>query len=177
MDLSMRTISYLVHVLCPWLWKIWQLPNTKIHCVMPLFVEVVINLGFKGLNKRLCLLATDITEYFGCDCMTCYFTCAKGSTFKNVVVGGLKWLDIDEPCTQLCTMSSSQCGWLNWPTFSRGFCWPMMYVVWTIFRNHHYVDLWLMFLRLAHGMSHATSGRSANWQMVLPLVHQVNHGF
>jgi hypothetical protein len=37
-------------VLCPWLWKIWQLPNTKIHCIMPLYVEVVIDLKFKGLN-------------------------------------------------------------------------------------------------------------------------------
>jgi hypothetical protein len=37
-------------VLC---WKIWQLPNSKIHCVMPLYVEVVIGLRFEGLNEKI----------------------------------------------------------------------------------------------------------------------------
>jgi hypothetical protein len=40
-------------VLCPWLWKIWQLPNIEIHSVMPLYVEVIIDLKFKGLNEEI----------------------------------------------------------------------------------------------------------------------------
>ncbi len=119
-------------------------------------------LGSKVWTKKLCLFATNITEYFGCDCMTCYFLCAKGFTFKNLVIGGLKWSNMDGPCAQLCTMSSFQCGWQNWPILSRGFYWPMMYVVWAIFKSHYYVDFWSIFSKLAHGMFHATSGRNAN---------------
>jgi hypothetical protein len=117
--------------------------------------------------KKLCLFATNNIDYFGCDYRTCYFTCVKGFTFKNVVnAKGLRWSNIEGTCVQSCTMSFSQCGWLNWPIFSYGSCWPTMYVVLVIFKNHHYVDLWSMFLRLAHGMSHATNGRNVNWQMV-----------
>jgi hypothetical protein len=49
-------------------------------------------------------------------------------------------------------------------------------VMWVIFKSRHYVDLWLMFTRLAYGMSYATCRRSANQQMILLLVHQVNLG-
>jgi hypothetical protein len=31
----------------------WQLPNIGIHCIMPLFVKVVIDLGFKGLSLEI----------------------------------------------------------------------------------------------------------------------------
>jgi hypothetical protein len=34
-----------------------------------------------------------------------------------------------------------------------------------------------MLSRLAHGISHATSGGSASWQMVLSLVHPVDLGY
>jgi hypothetical protein len=40
-------------VLCPWLWKIWKLPNIRIHRIMPLYVEVVISLKFEGLDKEI----------------------------------------------------------------------------------------------------------------------------
>jgi hypothetical protein len=40
-------------MLCPWLWKTWQLPNTEIHCIMPLYVEVVFNLIFRGLSEEI----------------------------------------------------------------------------------------------------------------------------
>jgi hypothetical protein len=91
--------------------------------------------------RRLCLLATDNNDYFGCDYRTCYSTCAKGFTFWSVVVGRSKWSNMERPCVQLCTISSSQCGWLNGPIFSHGFNWPMMYVVWASFKSCHYVDL------------------------------------
>jgi hypothetical protein len=52
--------------------------------------------------KKLCLFATNNIDYFGCDCMTCYFTCVEGFTFKSVVVGRLKWLDMEGLCAQLC---------------------------------------------------------------------------
>ncbi len=41
------------NVLCPWLWKIWQLPNIEIHCVMPLYVEVVIDLMWRWLSALI----------------------------------------------------------------------------------------------------------------------------
>jgi hypothetical protein len=71
-------------------------------------------------------------------------------------------------------MVFSQFEWPNGPIFNDDSCWPTMYVMQTIFRNCHYVDLQLMFPRLAYGMSYATLGGSVNWQMVLPLVHQVD---
>jgi hypothetical protein len=40
-------------VLCPWLYKIWQLPNTEIGCVMPLHMEVVIGYEFEGLSEEI----------------------------------------------------------------------------------------------------------------------------
>jgi hypothetical protein len=42
--------------------------------------------------------------------MTCYFTCVEGFTFKSVVVGSLRWSNMEGPCVQLCIMSFSQCG-------------------------------------------------------------------
>jgi len=95
--------------------------------------------------RRLCLLIVDNTDYFGCDYKLCYSTCVEGFTLWNVVIGGFRWSDIERPCAQLCTMSSSQCGWLNGPLFSRGSNWPTMYVVWASFKNCHYVDLWKCF--------------------------------
>jgi hypothetical protein len=59
----------------------------------------------------------------------CYFTCAEGFTFWSVIVGGPKWLNMEGLCVQLCTMSSSQCGWPNGPILSCGPSWLMMYVV------------------------------------------------
>jgi hypothetical protein len=38
-------------------------------------------------------------RYFGCDHMTCYFTCAKGSPFKTIVVGGPRWSNME---THVC---------------------------------------------------------------------------
>jgi len=39
-----------------------------------------------------------------------------------------------------------------------------MYVMWVIFQEPHYVDLWLMFLKLAYGMFYIAIGRNANQQ-------------
>jgi hypothetical protein len=77
----------------------------------------------------------------------------------------------------ICAMSPSQCGWPNWFIFNSGSYWLMNYVMWAIFRNYRCVDLWLMFSRLAYGVSYATLGRNANWKMVLLLVHQIHLGF
>jgi hypothetical protein len=52
----------------------------------------------------------------------------------------------------------------------------MMYVMHEIFRSHHYVDLWELFLKLVYGMSHATDGGSALQQMVLPSMHPIDLG-
>jgi hypothetical protein len=128
------TLKYIV--LCHYMWR-WLLASC---------LEV--------WARRLCLPTTNNTKYFGCDYQMCYSTCAKGFTLWSVIVGRLRWLNTEGPCVQLCSMSSSQCEWPNWPIFSFDFCWPMMYVVWVIFRSHHYVDLWLLFSRLAYGMFH-----------------------
>jgi hypothetical protein len=109
--------------LCHYMWK-WLLASNS-----------------KVLARSLCLLTTNSTGYFGCEYRTCYFTCVKGFTFWNVVVGRLKWSNMERPCVQLCSISSSQCGWLNGPILSRGFNLPMMYVVWASFKSYHYVDL------------------------------------
>jgi hypothetical protein len=99
-------------------------------------------LNSKVWVKRLCLFTVDNIDYFGCDYKLCYFTCVEGFTFWNVIIRGLKWSYMEGPCVQLCTMSSSQCGWLNVPIFSRDFNWPTMYVLWASFKSCHYVDLW-----------------------------------
>jgi hypothetical protein len=116
----------------------------------------------KVWTRRLCLPITNNIDYFGCDCRMCYSMCVEGFTFWNVVVGGPRWSDMKGSCAQLCTMSSSRCGWSNGPIFSRGSNWPTMYVVWSRFRSCHYVDLWQLFSRLAYGMFHATNGKSAS---------------
>jgi hypothetical protein len=123
----------------------------------------LLTLGLEVWGRILCLCAIDNIKNFGCDYKMCYFTCAKSSTFRSVVVGRLGWSNMGRSCAQLCTMSFSQCGWLNWPILSHDSCWPTMYVVCAIFWNHHYVHLWSMFLRLAHGMFHATSGGNVSW--------------
>jgi len=46
--------------------------------------------------------------------------CAEGFTFYSVVVGRPRWLDMEGPCVQLCTMSSSHYRWSNGPILSRG---------------------------------------------------------
>jgi hypothetical protein len=35
------------------IWKIWQLPNTRIHSIIALYVEVVDNLGLEVRMRRL----------------------------------------------------------------------------------------------------------------------------
>ncbi len=47
----------------------------------------------------------------------------------------------------------------------------MVYVVHTIFRGGHYVDLWSMFQKMTYGMSYTTIGRNIGQKMVLPLIH------
>jgi hypothetical protein len=92
------TLGYIM--LCHYLWR-WLLTS----CL-------------EDWLKKLCLFVVDIIDYFGCDYKMCYFTCAQGSTFKNVVIEGMRWSNMEGPCAQLCTMSSFQCGWPNWPFFS-----------------------------------------------------------
>jgi len=92
--------------------------------------------------RRLCLLTVDNTDYFGCDYKLCYSTSAEGFTFWSVVIGGLRWSNMERPYVQLCTMSSSQCGWLNGHIFSHGSNRLTMYVVWASFKSCHYVKLW-----------------------------------
>jgi hypothetical protein len=41
-------------------------------------------------------------------------------TFRSVVVGELRWSNMEGPCAQLCTMSFSQCGWPNGHILSHG---------------------------------------------------------
>jgi hypothetical protein len=108
------------------------------------------------------LLPAKNTNYFKCDYLTCYFTCVECFTFWSVVVGGPRWLDMEGLCAQLCTMSSSQCGWPNGPILSRGSSWLTMYVVWANFRSRHYVDLRQVFSRLTYGMFHATNGKNGS---------------
>jgi hypothetical protein len=38
-------------------------------------------------------------------------------------------------------LSFSQCGWPNRRIMNGGSNWPMMYVMWVIFKSCHYVDL------------------------------------
>jgi hypothetical protein len=61
----------------------------------------VLSLDSKVWTKRLCLLARDNINYFGCDYGMCYFMC---KTFYNVVGGRPRWFDMERPCVQLCTM-------------------------------------------------------------------------
>jgi len=116
------TLKYIV--LCHYTWRWLSSSNSKVW------------------TRRLCLLAKDNINYFGCDCRMCYFMCAKGFTFCSVVVGRPRWLDMEGPCVQLCTMSSSHYGWSNGPILSHGSSWLMMYVVWAGFKSRHCVDLW-----------------------------------
>jgi hypothetical protein len=156
----------------------WQLSNVGIHCIMPLFVKVVIDLGFRGLNQEIMFTCNKQHQQFWMWLQYMLFYMCGRFYFQGCCCWKVKWSNMERLCAQLCTMSSSQCGWPNWPIFNHDSYWPMMYVVWAIFWNHHYVDLWSMFLRLAHGMSHATSGGSVSWQiMVLPLVYLVDLGF
>jgi hypothetical protein len=50
----------------------------------------------------------------------------------------------------------------------------MVYVVWVVHKNCHYVGLCSVFKRMAHGMFDTTLGPSTGWQMVLPSVHLVD---
>jgi hypothetical protein len=173
----MWTTSHLVLTCCAHGYeKFGKFPTSKYIVLCHYTWRRLLTLDSKVWGRKLCLFVTNNTNYFGCDYRTCYFTCAKGSTLRSVVIGRLRWSNMEGPCVQLCTMSSSQCGWPNWPIFSCDYYWPMMFIVWAIFKSYHYVDLWLVFLRLTCGMSHATNGRNVSWQMVLPLVHPIDLG-
>jgi len=51
-------------------------------------MKVVIGLRFVGSSMEICVFIVDKIDYFGCDYMTCYSTCAKGPTFRSFVVVG-----------------------------------------------------------------------------------------
>ncbi len=65
---------------------------------MPQFVEEVFDLKFVGQAKGLCLHAVDNTHHIGCDYKSCGFVCSKGLTFRNIVVGGTRWSNMERPC-------------------------------------------------------------------------------
>jgi hypothetical protein len=37
-------------------------------------------------------------DFIGCDYMMCYFASVENVTFWNVVVGGLRWSNMERPC-------------------------------------------------------------------------------
>ncbi len=53
-------------------------------------------------------------------------------------------------------------------------CWFMVYVVWAIPKNYHYVGLGLVFKRMTHAMFNTTLGPSIHWQTILPFVHLID---
>ncbi len=48
--------------------------------------------------RDLCVHVVDDMNYFGCNYGTYFSMCAKGFTSWCVIVGGLKWLDMEGPC-------------------------------------------------------------------------------
>jgi hypothetical protein len=44
------------------------------------------------------VLVVDCINYLGCHYRTYHFEGPEGITFWNVVVGGLKWSDMEGPC-------------------------------------------------------------------------------
>jgi hypothetical protein len=60
-------------------------------------------LGSKVWTKRLCLLATNITKYFGCDCMTYFFHVQKVLPSRMLLLegwNGQRWMDHVHNCAQ-----------------------------------------------------------------------------
>jgi len=63
---------------------------------MSLFKEVVIKIEIVDLSHEI--VCTNNIDYVGCDYRTCYFVCAKGVTFQNVIVERFRWLNVEKPC-------------------------------------------------------------------------------
>ncbi len=65
---------------------------------MPQFVEVIIGFNFVGSSLEILCTYNKQNQNFGCGCKMCYFTCAKGFSFRGVVVGWPRWLNMGRPC-------------------------------------------------------------------------------
>jgi hypothetical protein len=146
---------------------------------MPLSMEVVINLRFEGLRQEIMFIYNrqhwllwmwlqDVLFYM-------YRRFYLQECCYNLLEGwdgqiGKENVHNYAPCHLPNVNGQNDPSLATIPSGLR------MYVVWVIFKNCHYVVLWSMFLRLSHGMFHAISGKSANWQMFLPLGHWVYLG-
>lgn len=141
-------------------WK-WQSFNIVIPFVMSLFIGVVINFKSIGLNQEiLCIYSKhhllpwnhvwmwlhDISfwEYKVYDYLP-QFLLLEDEMIKHGRI--------------MCIIAyhvifSYWCP--NWPILGVNPYWIMLYVVWAIYECHHYVNLWSMFERLAHGVSYAS---------------------
>jgi hypothetical protein len=70
-------------------------------------------------------------------------------------------------------MSFSTCSWPSAPIFGNRSHQIMLYIMWVIHFNFHYVDLWLTFQRLTYVMSYGTIGINTSRKMVLLLMHYI----
>jgi hypothetical protein len=65
---------------------------------MPRFVEEVIDFKFVCLSQGLMFTYNIQPHHIGCDCMSCDFVCLEGPTFRSIVVGGTRLVDMEGPC-------------------------------------------------------------------------------
>ncbi len=72
-------------------------------------------------------------DFIGCAYMMCYFASVENVTFWNVVVGGLRWSNMERPCAYvICLMLMAKLTDL-------GHCFVEYYV--QIYRDKHYIDM------------------------------------
>ncbi len=110
---------------------------------LPWFVEEVIDFKLIGLSQGIMFTYNRQPHHIGCDYKSCDFVCSEAPTFRSIIVGGMRLSDMEWPCAYLCAMSFSQCGWPNWPILGYYTCWFMVYIVWVVHKNCHYLSLWL----------------------------------
>jgi hypothetical protein len=159
---------------CLWLWRIWQLFNIEIFFDKLQFMDEVIDLKFVGSSQGIMYTCNKQHPPHWKWLQVMWLCMFRRSYLLSIFVGGMRLLDVEGPCVKLCAMSSSQCGWPNWPILGHYTCWFTVYVLWAVNRNCHYVGLWSVFKRMTHGMFDIAFELDTNWQMVLPLVHPIN---
>ncbi len=72
--------------------------NTEILFDMPRFVEEVMDLKFVDLSQGIMFTYNKHPHHIGCDYKSCDFVCSKGPTFRSIVVGGTRLLDMEGQC-------------------------------------------------------------------------------
>jgi len=145
-----------------------------IHCIMPLFVDVVINFKFVNFNQKImCTYSEQHRQCWTWLLNTLFYGCKRCCLIVLLLEGqdGQTWNDRVHNCT-LCHLRNVD-GQIDPSLVIDPIKWLYLLCGQSI-KVAIMLNLWSMFKRLAYGMSYVAIGKNISQKMVLFIMHKIN---